>query len=91
MGKTDENPLRSQLDVEEHGLKMCQICLRAGNYLTVGVHSVTGNRCGVIYWSDHSVTSNAKYLGHCIICVGVENSDWCFCLQLQLMLARQKR
>lgn len=85
MGKTDEDPLWSQLDVEEHGLKICQICLRVGNYLTVGVHnisrhSVTGNQRRVIYWSDHSVTCNAKYLGHCIIYFGVEKSNWCFCL-----------
>lgn len=29
--KTDENPLWPQLDVEERELKMCHICLRAGN------------------------------------------------------------
>lgn len=57
--QTDENPLWSQLDVEEHGLKMCQICPRVGNsdsgVHNISRHSVTGNQRGVIYWSDHSV------------------------------------
>lgn len=56
MVKTDENPLWPQLDVEEHGLKMCHICpelatTTEGTCLNHNIsrHSVTGNQCRVIY------------------------------------------
>lgn len=80
MVKTDEIPLWPQLDVKEHGLKMCHICLRVGNPIgrgggaclnhNISSHSVTGNRRGVIYWSDWFLTLNTK-------CIMLKKNSFC--------------